>query len=363
MANYKNTVLKHALRLNPDRKLFCPIPFKYLEIMGGGNAILCCYINKSAGMVKDNNLQVVYNSPAAQEIRASILDGTFSYCNLKACPHFSAGDLPLQKDCVGSAFEDIIANKLTVLEKKSIWITFDERCNLRCISCRKDFVKYSKDDHENVERLLDAVRANLTQLEQIGLCGSGDPFASPSLRKFLYDLDASQYPNLKVTILTNGQLFNEQAWDNMKKGRSAIKSVQVSVDAATKETYENVRIGGSFDKLRSNLDFISQLRRNNLIGEFIISFVVNAINFNEMDKFVNLGKSLGCDQVYFSYMVDWGSLSKERYEELAIHLPSHVEHQDFLRKLEDPIFGDSIVQLGNIKKFRQKGIMRDSLFS
>lgn len=324
---------------------------------------MCCYLRKSPGKVKGNNLLDVYNSPAAQEIRTSILDGTFRYCELDLCPHFSSGDLPLQKDCIETPFEDIVANKLTVMDKKSIWITFDRRCNLRCISCRKDFEKYSDDYHKDVEALLDVVKANLHSLEQIGLCGNGDPFASPSLRNFLYNLDASEYPNLKITILTNGLLFDEQAWDHMKKVRAAIKSVQVSMDAVTRESYERIRIGGSFEKLMRNVKFLAQLRRQNLIKEFIISFVVNAINFSEMDKFVALGIELGCDQVYFSYMGNWGSLSKQEYKELAVHLPTHKMHKEFIKKLEDPIFNHPIVLLGNIKRFRKKGILRDSLFS
>lgn len=363
MHSHKHTLLKYAYKQLPERKLFCPIPFKYMEITAGGNASLCCYIEKSAGTIKGDNLIDTYNSPAAREIRASILDGTFRYCNLNACPHFSGGDLPLQRDCAGTPFEDIVAKKLTVMDKKSIWLSFDNRCNLRCITCRSDFVKYARNDHENVEELLDSVKAGLSDLDQIGLCGSGDPFASPSLRKFLHDFDASQYPNVKLTILTNGRLFNERAWDSMEKGRSAIKSVQVSVDGATKESYESIRVGGSFPKLMHNLGFISQLRKQNLIKEFIISFVVNAENFSEMGAFVNLGKELGCDQVYFSYMVDWGSLSKQKYADLAVHLPTHEKHEDFRKQLDDPVFGDPIVQLGNIKRFRLRGILRDSLFS
>lgn len=363
MYSYKYAFLKYSLKLFPERKLFCPIPFKYMEITSGGKASLCCYINKSPGVMKDNNLIDLYNSPAAQKIRESILDGTFRYCDLELCPHFSSGDLPLQKDCAGTPFEDVVAKKLTVMDKKSIWLTFDRRCNLRCISCRGDFVKYSDKEHKEVERLLDIVKANLSHLEQIGLCGNGDPFASPSLRKFLNDFNASDYPNLKITILTNGLLFNEQAWDLMEKGRTAIKSVQVSIDAATRESYEQIRIGGSFEKLMSNIKFLGQLRRQNLIKEFIISFVVNAINYSEMDAFVALGTELGCDQVYFSYMGNWGSLSKREYKELAVHLPTHKMHKEFRKKLEDPIFNQPIVLLGSIKRFQKRGLLRDSLFS
>lgn len=363
MAGLKHTLLKYSLKLLPDRKLFCPLPFKYMEITTGGRTSLCCYLNKSPGIIEDNNVIDIYNSPSAQKIRASILDGTFRYCDLDLCPHFSSGDLPLQKDCTGTPFEDIVTNNITVLDKKSIWITFDRRCNLRCISCRADFVKYSESDHKTAERLLGSVKSVLSQLDQIGLCGNGDPFVSPPLRDFLYSFNASDYPQLKITLLTNGLLFTEQTWDSMKRGRGALKSIQVSIDAATKETYERIRMGGAFDKLMNNLFFMSQLRKQNLIKEFIISFVVNAINFSEMDAFVGLGIELGCDQVYFSYMGDWGSLSKKEYAELAVHLPTHPLHEEFRKKLEGNFFNNPIVLLGNVKRFKARSVLRDSLFS
>lgn len=363
MNGFKYAFLKHSLTLLPNRKLFCPIPFKYMEICSGGKAILCCYLKKSPGVIKGNNLLELYNSRTARRIRESILDGTFRYCDLESCPHFSSGDLPLQKDCIGTPFEDIVKNKRTTLEQKSIWISFDRRCNLCCISCRGEHVKYSEKDHNEVERLLNIIKANLSYLNQIGLCGSGEPFASPSLRAFLKDFNASEYPNLKITILTNGMLFDEQAWSMMERGRSAIKSVQVSVDAATRESYEKIRIGGSFDKLMKNMGFISNLRKDGDISEFIISFVVNSINFSEMDAFVDLGRNLGCDQVYFTFMNKPEGISNQEYQQLAVHMPEHKKHKEFRKKLENPIFSHPIVLLGNIKRYRTPSLFRDSLFS
>lgn len=355
--------LKYALKNLKNRRLFCPIPFKQMEIMPLGEAILCCYIQKSLGRVTGDNIGDLYNSPSARQIRASILDGTFKYCNLDACPHFSGGDLSLQKDCIGTRYENIVKERLTSLDDMNLWLSFDNRCNLRCISCRKDYVKYSEEEHTEVERLLSVVKANLSRIRGLGFCGNGEPFASPSMREFLFSLDSSKYPNLKITLLTNGQLFNERAWESMKKVQRSIKSVQVSMDAATKDTYEDLRRGGSFDTLMKNLSFLSELRKQNLIGEFIISFVANSMNFMEMDDFVRLGLDLDCDTIYFSSMMNWGVLPAEEYKELAIHLPGNKMHEKFREKLKDKIFDNPVVMLGNIKRFKPNRFLRDSMFS
>ena len=286
-----------------------------------------------------------------------------SIADLEACPHFAAGDLPLQKDCSGTRYENIISNGSTALNEMNLWISFDSRCNLRCISCRKDHVRYTEEDKLRVEQLLDIVRSNLSHINNLGLCGNGDPFASPSIRDFLFSLDSSKYPNLAITLLTNGQLFNEQAWESMIKIRRSVRSVQVSVDAAAKASYESIRLGGSYDTLMKNLSFISGLRRKDLIGEFIISFVANSRNFMEMADFVKLGLDLGCDIIYFSGMMNWGVLSKEEYGDLAIHLPDNILHGKFRELLKNKIFDDPKVMMGNLSRFRPNRFLRDSMFS
>lgn len=331
--------------------------------MPHGKTLLCCYIQKSPGVLEDDNLLEIYNSPTAQKIRASILDNTFRYCNLEACPHFSAGSLPLQKDCLGTQYEDIIRKQSPSVKDLNIWLSFDQRCNLRCISCRAKQVHYSTQEKDETKKLLKQIKSALPQIKNLGLNGSGDPFASKTFRLFLAELDATQFPRLQIYILTNGILLNQQIWDEIHKATPAITSIQVSIDAANKTTYEKIRRGGSYNILLSNLQFISKLRRNNHIKEFIISFVVNAHNYKEMVKFISLGKALNCDQVYFSAIMDWGVLPHKKYLQLAVHLPNNPCHQDFKNQLYHNAFNDSIVCLGNLHKFKPNILLRDSLFS
>jgi hypothetical protein len=98
------------------------------------------------------------------------------------------------------------------------------------------------------------------------------------------------------------------------------------------------------------------------IGEFIISFVVNAANFREMKEFARLGCKLGCDQVAFSSMSNWCTFSEEEYRGLAVHLPEHEEHAALKEILGDPIFRDPRVFLHNLSGLKAGRIMGDSMF-
>ena len=325
----KSTIVGLLYKIAPQRKLFCPLPFKHMEIGVGGVTNLCCYIRKSPGTVNGNNLMEVYNSAAARKIRESILDGSFKYCDLYHCPHYTAGNLPMQEDCDGSIYEEIIKNQTTKLDYVNLWLSFDNRCNLTCISCRNDIVSYKENEKQQIEIMMEEVKKNLKHIKHLGLNGAGDIFVSPPTRDFLFNFDSAEYPDLQITFLTNGLLLDEAMWGKMKKAIPAIKSVQVSMDGASAESYEQIRRGSSFEKLKSNLVYLSKLRKEKVLNEFISSFVVNAINFREMPEFIRLGKELSCDQVYFSHLVDWGALG-DKYSEMAVHLPENKHHKEFL---------------------------------
>lgn len=358
----KYALLKAALERLPERKLFCPMPFKMIEIERGGSTNLCCWLPRSPGRLDEKGLMDIWNSPGAQEIRASILDGTFRYCDLERCPYFVSGSLPLQKNITDGPYAEIIRKRVTKLDTAKVFLAMDPRCNLRCISCRSDYTRISEEDQEEVKRLMGSVKRDLSHITAIGLSGSGDPFVSPETREFLFNHDAVQYPHLKFYLLTNGQMFNQTCWEQMKNVRDAVASVQVSIDAATRETYEKVRLGGSFANLRENLRLISDLRRQGKIGEFIISFVVNALNFREMKDFARLGFELGCDQIAFSFMSNWCTFSAEEYRDLALHLPEHKDHAALKETLADPVFRDPRVFLHNLSGLQARRILGDSMF-
>jgi wyosine [tRNA(Phe)-imidazoG37] synthetase (radical SAM superfamily) len=358
----KYALLKSAMARLPERKLFCPMPFKMIEIERGGSTNLCCWLPRSPGRLEGKGVMDLWNSPEAREIRASILDGTFRYCDLDRCPYFASGSLPLQKNVTDGPYAEIIRKGLTRLDTAGVFLAMDPRCNLRCISCRNEYTIIDESEQNEVSRIMDAVMQDISSITAIGLSGSGDPFVSPVTRDLLYSHESARHPNLKFYLLTNGLLFNRENWERMKSGRSAVASVQVSIDAASKQTYERIRLGGSFDSLMDNLRFLGELRKRGDIGEFIISFVVNALNYREMKAFAWMGFELGCDQIAFSAISNWLNLSDQEYLELAVHLPEHRDHKTFKESLRDPILSDPRVFLHNLGGLRAGRIMGDSMF-
>ena len=75
-----------------DERHYCTRPFEFFETYDDGSIGFCCpswYNNYEIGNINDNSIEEVWNGEAAQELRRSILDGSFRYCDEKVCPHLS----------------------------------------------------------------------------------------------------------------------------------------------------------------------------------------------------------------------------------------------------------------------------------
>ena len=169
------------------------------------------------------------------------------------------------------------------------------------------------------------------------LTGGGDPFFSNSFRKFLIRFEPKKFPKLKnIHILTNGSLWTEPLWNKLRKIHPYVKTCEISIDAATKNTYENiVRLGGKWDKLLENLNFITSIPT---IDSFTFSFVTQDTNFREMLMFCQLFNNLDNLKgknftIFFNHITNWGTFSDLEYSEKDISSKVHPDHEEFKRML------------------------------
>jgi sulfatase maturation enzyme AslB (radical SAM superfamily) len=335
---------------------FCAKPFEFFSVHEKGDVTCCCrgWLPKSIGNLQTNEFMDVWNSDAAQDIRASILDGSFKYCLSKECLLIGNNTLPYREDVSEPDLKEIIENRLTVLKKKpkTINLSYDRSCNLSCPSCRTEPIMLKKGlEYDDKKQMQDRLLADgLDDAELLIVTGSGDPFASELYRTLLATLDSEQYPKLRVHLITNAQLFTPQIWEKWHKIHKSIKSVQISIDAASEDTYRVLRRGGEFKRLLVNLEFVSSLKRKGTLDWVSIEFVVQQKNYKEMKGFVELGKRFDFNRVGFAGIRNLGTYGEE-FDLQAVHTLSHPEHHQFLEVLTNPIFKDPIVDIGNLTEF------------
>jgi MoaA/NifB/PqqE/SkfB family radical SAM enzyme len=203
-------------------------------------------------------------------------------------------------------------------------------------------INYLGTDRKSVDLKLKEIENEIsTEIKRLYLSGSADPFYSKSFRQFLINLDSKKFKNLKsIHLHTNASLWNEDMWEKMKSVHSFVNSCEISIDAATKETYETkTRIGGNWETLLNNLKFITKIPT---IKFYSFSFVVQDTNYEEMYDFYRM------IEMYMKYRIDdiiwevktnvitnWGTYTDEEFFKKDVSNPEHKEHKKFLKILEN----------------------------
>ena len=278
------------MKLSSGQKI-CTLPFESVEVNSNGKLYFCCasWQKKPFGDLNKDSILSEWNSLAAKEIRQSILDGSYKFCNKDMCPY-------LQTNCLKEY------NELTEIQQKlvseqgielidapiSLMLNYDYSCNLSCPSCRYEKVSITSTDQEFpflkslTEKIVFDFFQNSSQRKiKLNITGSGDPFASLVFRNFLESLNGENFPNLTIDLQTNGVLLNEKMWEKLKKIHNNINSIFLSLDAASKETYLEVRKGGSWEIVNRNIDFLKKLREQGILKRLQVHFVVQKKNYFE----------------------------------------------------------------------------------
>jgi len=342
-----------------DKKEYiCSAPFNYTEVFDD-RQFLCCPSWLPVDVWDGKSINSSFQSDKAKEVRESIIDGSYKYCDEKQCPYLSG----LKNNKLSPKF--VKKDKKTIEyfrnknEIQTVNFCFDRSCNFQCPSCRSELINYYGKDREQVENKLDEITNEISSTVKIlYLTGTADPFYSKSFREFLENLDSTKFKKLKsIHLHTNASLWNEKMWNRLIKIHPYVKTCEISIDAGTKETYETkTRIGGKWDVLLDNLKFITKI---STINKFSFSFVVQDSNFREMklfyDMITNYMKgSKSKFNVFYNAITNWGTYSEEEYNEKNVTNPNHKYHNEFLEILETmkdlPFFTNNFNHLYTKKK-------------
>jgi sulfatase maturation enzyme AslB (radical SAM superfamily) len=297
----------------------CPRAYDTILIDKMGSCYACectAWLPQSIGNLQIKSLEEIIGNDMHHHLQSSITDGTYRYCNEHQCSYLKSN---------------------TVLDSrpqhiKHLRLAFDESCNLRCPSCRTGLI-FHKEGKEFARRKLLADKVN-TWLHtyqhpiQVHIGSDGDPFASHVYRHFMEQTPVRD--NIKYSILTNGLMFKEfhlkvpHVINNLTK-------LGISIDGASKETYEKLRLGGRWDKIIEGLECMAEQKQKHGF-RFILHFVVQKDNYHEMEDIIHLGKQYGADRVWLNKMEDWNVF--DNFDQMNIFSPEHPLHNDYQDRLE-----------------------------
>jgi MoaA/NifB/PqqE/SkfB family radical SAM enzyme len=339
------------------KNYICSVPFNSMEIHNNTHFLCCPSWLPVKVIADDRNLKEIWNDNEFVKVRESVLDGSYKYCNKELCPHLNKlikfgkpmGPISNRKDIK-------VLPPIVDKTPENIIFNFDRSCNYKCPSCRVDLIVAGTDEIKRIKKTIDEIDEFYSEnARYLYITGSGDPFVSTTFRNYLRNFNPEKYPNLMgIHLHTNASMWTKEMWDSMPNIHKYVKSCEISIDAGTKDTYENkTRIGGEWEVLIDNLKFITTIPT---LTSIKTSFVVQDSNYMEMEEFYNIMYGIFGSRVsvFFGKITNWGTFSEGEYMMKKIWDKSHPEHDKFLSELnkvwKNKNLFHNMYELINIKK-------------
>ena len=182
-------------------------------------------------------------------------------------------------------------------------IELTDFCNLSCIMCEQggkvSWNKKSARVHERKKGFIDRplFQKILGDFKQLGKFYEISPFwlgeatIHPEFSDLMDDLCSIGHDVFEVVQLhTNLNLLDDKAFESFKNlfGSFNRAKLVISIDAASSETYEKIRLGGDFRKVSVNAKKLIALKKSlNSNVKIVLQFIVMEQNKHEVQDFFN----------------------------------------------------------------------------
>jgi hypothetical protein len=280
---------------------FCRRPFNQISVTCEGDVFMCCWQNKphmSPGNVARATPEEVWNSKTYQIARSDILAGRMpAICEeASGCPYHYTKNQPsyFQFDPKkGPGFVDINLPNFAC----NIGGPRPSEKNPACIMCERNIPGYRFQDAKDFDLVLKRLSTLTPQLHALHVQGVSEPFWKDAIFDVLDKLNFDPYrEQITVTTVTNGTVFTPERQKRFLE-RCGATVVNVSVDAATSDTYRKIRRLNIWDTLVKNILHYGELRKAYPKALFRIQNNINLLNVHEVKGMVQMAAQAGVDSL------------------------------------------------------------------
>lgn len=300
----------------------CQRPFSEIEIHTDGNVYTCCpdWLEKYpiGNIFEVESFDEIWYSKKAIELRKSILNDTYTFCNVDICNKKLDENIELIEN---PPYPTLVR------------FAYDIQCNLKCMICRDTLIYNNQHKIEEYDKLIDKVFIPiLKNAKLMSITSAGEITASEHSQR-LVKKAAEIYPNLKFEILTNGLLFNEDFCNNLGI-TDRIERIVVSLHAMKKSTYETIMRGSKYNIVHQNLDWIFSLKRTGKIKDVCLIFVACSLNYKEIPDFIEFAKRNEVNVTVWEYRNHKNTVMANNFYKYAVWEKTHPQYNDFVKVID-----------------------------
>ena len=182
-------------------------------------------------------------------------------------------------------------------------------CNLNCVTCIRNSWHEESGfmDMSVFNALIEQVREFRT-IESVMFSGFGEPLSHPDIFQMI---KAFSDLGLNTEVTTNGTLLDDDMVDGLFD--SGLNDLWVSIDSVTPNQFNEIREGGDFDQVYSNLKKFKlknkKSKRKIILG---IAFVATKDNVDEMSKLRGFAGSVWAERISVSNVIPYDREMEEK---------------------------------------------------
>lgn len=243
---------------------FCPAPWTSLNIDQTGRVSPCFHARGSVGNIKETTIQKIIHGPVLTDMRDHMARGEWhtgcSWC--KQLEETTGVSGRTVRRASAETLTAIEQNPVNYFELQHIVVNWSNLCNLTCTYCNPDTstawqsikgipINHVKNEHPD---LIELARTQGHTVVGLSL-GGGEPLLQKGLLDFLRYLVPGRVQvmvttNLSIDI-TNNPIYNElRTWPGVQW--------QISFDNVTKDKFEYVRHGATWETFVANIEIMKQ---------------------------------------------------------------------------------------------------------
>lgn len=214
----------------------------------------------------------------------------------------------------------------------ALQINVTNKCNLRCVWC------YYREDEsfangnlslDIFKKIIDKNRNSSSSFDVINLTSGGEVF----MNKDFYEMASyvkDNYPEKRIWIASNATFSPDN--EKIKATYKMLGIINVSIDGATKETFEQIRKPAIFEDVIKNLKKITQIAAG---AKIELAMTVSQKNIHEIVDLVRLAHSVGgIESIWIGPAVILNSDMKERIGKEHAFTLSDAEFESIFQEAE-----------------------------
>lgn len=215
-----------------------------------------------------------------------------------------------KKNAIASYLDFVRGDAYPPLAPLELFIEISNLCNMQCAMCptfsaintnRVYSIKEKARGFFDLESCMERLSTILPHVLYVHTYGYGEPTIHPQFQELIDYL--SQF-RVMIDFITNGMRLTREMCDFLV--RKKVAKVTVSFSGSNQKDYENIYVGGKFDTVLKNIQYLNEAKKR---ADSPYPYItVNSIGFrhhiNELHRFVDLMADHGVQLIEVKKLVE-----------------------------------------------------------